>query len=59
MILGVDLEWPLRFLLRYKIARDEVRIPHLAISIFSELEQKHPSSPLILKLAPRSIACDG
>jgi hypothetical protein len=28
------------------------RTPHLDISIFNELEQKHPSLPLVLKLAP-------
>jgi hypothetical protein len=58
---GMDLEWPLRFLLWYKWrgARCQSPPPPLAISIFSELEQKHPSLPLILKLAPRSITCDG
>jgi hypothetical protein len=57
---GVDLEWPLRFLLWYKWRGARCQSPPpLAISIFSELEQKHPCMPLILKLAPRSITCDG
>jgi hypothetical protein len=51
MIPCVGFERPLQFALRYEWQGRGVEPPYLAISIFSKLEQKHPSSPLILKLA--------
>jgi hypothetical protein len=60
-ILDIGFEWPLRLPQRYKRRGARCRTPHLAISIFSELEKNMPflATDVEAPLAPLPVMASG